>query len=75
MSCNLTELFLKVNAHSLCTKRERTERAQNSRDEKSNISILKSVQIEIMRKIPAVWDPNWVIKVFFVCLGMFYLHC
>lgn len=64
-----------MNTLSLYTKGERTERAPSRRDDNSSISILKSVQIEIMRKIPAVWDPNWAIKVCFMCLGILYLHC
>ena len=53
---NLMEPLLQLNAVSLCTERERTGRAENSRDENSSITIMEPVQIEIMRGNPAVWD-------------------
>lgn len=55
---NTMELILQLNDLSLCTERERTKRATNSRDENSSITIMKSVQIEITRENSAVWDSN-----------------
>lgn len=72
---NLMEPLVQLNALSLCTERERTGKAENSKDENSSSTIMEPVQIEIMRGSPAVWDPNWATKVCFIYLGVLYLHC
>lgn len=72
---NLMEPLLQLNALSFCTERERTGRAEKSRDENNSITIMEPFQIEIMRGNSAVWDPNWATKTCFIHLGVLCLHC